>query len=601
MTEQITAAWGDLLDAQSHKRALVLVLEDIHWGDDASFQLIDSAMARLSDHPILVIASGRPELRDQHPHLWAEHHVQQIKLGALSIDDSEQLVLSAVGNRLTTKQIAQIVTRAAGNPFFLEELIRAAVANRIDELPASVLAMVQRRLSVLSSEARQALRAASVLGETFWFGAVEALVPASTTLRQTLTLLEEQELIVSRRASRFRNETEWAFGHALIRETAYATLTDDDRRLAHEIAANWLEKAGENQPLILAEHFERAKRYDSAIDKYRQAAELAAFGPDPHTIIKASKRSQACGASGPLLDQLRCLEATAHFFLGDLVNAAAQVRLCSSSLRPGSRFWCTSVGGLLVLAAQTGAQDNVEQYTEELLATTPESDARDQYCMVMMSNYLAQTLIGNPKLAVRFLDRHRVILERPEKDPTVRGTWELSLALMARMAKGNPWEAQEAARRAVECFDQPSTNSFLVTALREEAWAKAALHDLEQAEALLETALAVANKRTSQLRLLSPQVASLLGWVLARQQKDEQALLRLEQARIGARHIHDQVFSPATLVDIARAELYLGDIEAAANTAREILECSEGAQFRSVAMAVIAQEWLNVSTRPAAF
>src|SRR6185369_3669679 len=95
-----------------------------------------------------------------------------------------------------------------------------------------------------------------------------------------LNLLVAQEVLLRRPVSRFPAEREFAFRHALLREGAYAMLTDDDRRLGHRLAATWLEGAGEGDPLILAEHFDRGQQLERAAGHYLHASERALRGAD---------------------------------------------------------------------------------------------------------------------------------------------------------------------------------------------------------------------------------------------------------------------------------------------------------------------------------
>ena len=189
--------------------------------------------------------------------------LQEIRLGELT-----RKAQRAAGARRcsatpsTDDVVARIVERAGGNAFYLEELIRAVAEGKGDALPETVLAMVQARLEALDAEARRVLRAASVFGQAFWRGGVRALLGGDGARRPTsaswLDELVEREVVVrARRAREFPGEDEYAFRHALVREAAYAMLTDDDRALGHRLAGEWLERAGERDAMVLAEHFER--------------------------------------------------------------------------------------------------------------------------------------------------------------------------------------------------------------------------------------------------------------------------------------------------------------------------------------------------------
>jgi hypothetical protein len=124
-------------------------------------------------------------------------------------------------------------------------------------------------LASLPPGERRALRAASVLGDTFWAGAVEAIAgPGSAdALRRAC----DRGLLIRRRESRFPGETEYAFTIDRAREAAYAALTREDRALAHALAARWLERAGERDAAVLAAHCERGDLFADAARLRAQA------------------------------------------------------------------------------------------------------------------------------------------------------------------------------------------------------------------------------------------------------------------------------------------------------------------------------------------
>src|SRR5438128_10489584 len=105
--------------------------------------------------------------------------------------------------------------------------------------------MVESRLERLEPEARRALRAASVYGERCWPGAVVALLGDAADTESWLEVLADREILVRSREARFPSEREYTFRHALLREGAYAMLTEGDRQSAHRSAGDWLEATGE--------------------------------------------------------------------------------------------------------------------------------------------------------------------------------------------------------------------------------------------------------------------------------------------------------------------------------------------------------------------
>jgi predicted ATPase len=175
MGDQIRRAWQDLLDAETLAHPVLIVLEDLHWGDLPSVKLIDIALHNLRNRPWMVLALARPDVMDTFPQLWADRGVQSIRLDELAPHACEKIVRSVLPS-LAKEAVATIVERSAGNAFYLEELVRAQAENKGDALPDTVLAMVQSRLEGMHVELRRALRAASIFGNVFWGDAVRSLL-----------------------------------------------------------------------------------------------------------------------------------------------------------------------------------------------------------------------------------------------------------------------------------------------------------------------------------------------------------------------------------------------------------------------------------------
>src|SRR5262249_22489705 len=134
----------------------------------------------------------------------------------------------------------------------------------------------------LDTDARKLLRAGSILGETFWSGALGTLVDrtAPGELASILDDLVDKEVIVRRPRCRFPGDQEFAFRHALIRDAAYAMVTEADRVAGHRVAGTWLETHGERDAVVLAQHFDRGQDRDRARVWHRRAAEQSFDGND---------------------------------------------------------------------------------------------------------------------------------------------------------------------------------------------------------------------------------------------------------------------------------------------------------------------------------
>ncbi|MEJ7732647.1 MAG: AAA family ATPase [Polyangiaceae bacterium] len=369
MGDQMRRAWEDFLRAEVAARPLLIILEDLQWGDLPTVQLIDAALRNLGDRPWMVLALGRPEIGDIFPDLWAGRAVTRVELDDLSRQGSEQLVRAVLGDDIDAATVARLAERAGGNAFYLEELIRAVVEGRGEMLPETVLAMVQARLETLPGAARLLLRAASVFGQIFWPGGLCTLVGEEAdpaTVAGALAELCEREVVVRRGEGRFPGEDEHIFRHALLREAAYSMLTDADRMLGHRLAGEWLERAGERDAALLAEHFERGDEPARATHWFRRAAEQALEGNDFDAACARADRGVALGASGALLGELRLVQAEAHGWRGQNAEAESCARVAMSTLPRGERAWFAAAGQAALASGRLGKPERLGEVAQML-------------------------------------------------------------------------------------------------------------------------------------------------------------------------------------------------------------------------------------------
>jgi predicted ATPase len=200
MADQLRGALVDWLRGQTRRGPMLLVLEDLHWADGATVRFVDEVLRRLDDAPLMVLALARPEVDARFPALWASRTLHRLPLAELSRRAAERLVREVLGDAGVDP--GQIVDRAQGNPFFLEELLRHVAVSGHQALPPTLVAMMQTRLEELRPELRRVLRAASLFGHTFWDAGVSALV--GHDVRDAFVELSRTELIgasLNRKAS----------------------------------------------------------------------------------------------------------------------------------------------------------------------------------------------------------------------------------------------------------------------------------------------------------------------------------------------------------------------------------------------------------------
>ena len=357
MGDQMLRAWEDFVAAESSVGPIVIVLEDLHWGDVPTVRSIDAIIRQLPERPVFVLAFARPEVDAVFPRLWHERTVERIRLGELTRRAAEKLIREALGS-VDDAMLTRLIDRAAGNAFYLEELIRSVAEGNGDRLPETVVAMAQARIESLEPAARHVLRAASIFGQAFWPGGLAALLDDNVEVGDWLDQLVERELVTPMRESRLADEREYRFRHALVREAAYAMLTERDRKRGHFHAGEWLEArlhAGGTvdhgvtvEAVVLAEHFERGGDPRRASGWYQRAAEQALEGDDLAAAIDRAERAitslLAVDASSTAEDRervglLRQLQSDAHIWRGEYPLSAARGVEALEALPPASTQW----------------------------------------------------------------------------------------------------------------------------------------------------------------------------------------------------------------------------------------------------------------------
>ncbi len=261
-------------------------------------------------------------------------------------------------------------------------MIRTIAEGKVTEQPETVMAMLQARLGRLDSGPRRAVRAAAVLGQTFWRGGVAAILDlpaASPEVEHGLSQLMEAELIVQHASSRLPGEPEYSFRHALVCDAACSLLLPADLQLGHKRAGRYLRAAGEADLRAIAEHFERGGLLDEAAAAYAQAAAHTMKRADFMGTLAIAECALRCGAAGDTLGQVRGLQAEAYFLtperarLGEVAHEA--VRL----LPPGSVLWYKALWRLITTETARGNASTVDPWAQLLVNSAPQEGASDAY------------------------------------------------------------------------------------------------------------------------------------------------------------------------------------------------------------------------------
>ncbi|HET7503790.1 MAG TPA: protein kinase [Kofleriaceae bacterium] len=593
MSDQISSALVSFLQAECSHTPVLLVLEDLHWGDGLTVKLVETALQELSESPFMVLALARPEIHELFPRLWAGqgHH---IALNRLSKRACEQLITKVLGNDVPRQTVARIIHQSEGNAFFLEELIRSVVENKGSEIPETIVAMLQARIGRLSASARRVLRAASIFGETFWRGgitlllgqtmiaagteadpvgkATRNLMPIDRTLSEgndpDLDELVNAEMIQRSNGSRFPGESEYSFRHALIREAAYGLLTSENRPQGHALAGQYLESAGEHDPLVLAEHYQRSGDTERALRFLIRAAIQALEGNDLVAALSRADRAVQIGVQGEQLGTLRSVQAWAHFWSANLAAAFPSAKEAVQLLPAGSRFWCSAMGSLFLSAGLAGGPAEMAAFIEPFVTTLPTADARTQYVQAACSLGSVFSLVGDRKKSNQFLDRISEIAQDYEaQDATMRGWVRHAHNWHVRFLEPDPWRAYVTAQEAAAAFTEAGDRRMCATETVYLGISQWDLGDPVAAEATLRSTLEIG------LRLQEALVVRLVHCYLPQILLEHNDPGALEEVEAMALAVHQTAaktyYGGLALALLSQVALRRGKLEEAAESARK--------------------------------
>jgi tetratricopeptide (TPR) repeat protein len=325
-----------LLETLARERPLLVWVEDVHWAEPTFLDLLEYLAAWSQDAPILLLCLARPELLDARPR-WPG---VSLVLEPLNTDEAAAL-LDALEDEwpLTPELRARVAEVAEGNPLFVEQMVAmlsdTGTAGVV--VPPTIQALLSARLDRLERVERSVLERAAVAGREFSRAAIAVLSPPEeqTELGATLLSLVRRELLRPGRA-REPGDDALRFGHALIRDAAYAAIPKTARTALHVRFADWLASNGGEDELV-AYHLEQAYRCtvelgapDAAVGE-RAAMLLAAAGKRAHrrddmpAAANLLERALALGELGPDRGELLRALASARWRLGNPIEAAEAV------------------------------------------------------------------------------------------------------------------------------------------------------------------------------------------------------------------------------------------------------------------------------------
>jgi class 3 adenylate cyclase/tetratricopeptide (TPR) repeat protein len=511
-----------LLLAHTRAAPTALVLEDLHWADAASLEILEAVAGGANGLPLLLLCTYRPEGGPVWPDTW----VETIELGPLSPAQSEELIGAWLGPRTLADRLrAAVVERTQGNPFFIEETARALrergpVVDSEPPLPTTIQGALLARLDRLPLEERYVLQIASVVGPLFELPLLGDITGDQVALGRALERLAARGLV------RESGDDRYAFAHSLTQETIYESLLFAQRRQLHRTIGDRLagdaERADAN-PGVLAHHYRRAEAWPEAMAYAWQAG----------------TRAQALYAGDIALHHYQqALEAANH------LSTPAATKRRPAILRRIGDLHCLAgryADAVAAYSAALSASDGDGERAEVLIcwAEVCEEQAAYDEALALLQQADGYPAASEPALASRIAVRRGWVLTRRGSDDEARAAVE---PFLEQMEAAQQWKELLLAYKV-----------FFNIALSQSRWM--------EARSYLRLALASA-EQTGDIRETA-RLHNNLGIVLTQEGDLRAAAEACARAAQVMREIGDQSTLASVEVNIGAIYYKIGDFAAA--------------------------------------
>jgi len=601
---------------------IVLLLDDLHWADDGSLEFVRRLLHDAHAVPLFVVMLARPELIERHPDwgdsVGAAHRLVRLQAldRALSVRLAETLLqrLEPVPQALRDL----VIEGAAGNPFYMEELVKMLIDDgvivveaeagwrvqsdrlRVAHVPGTLAGVLQARLHALDERARSALQDASVIGHVFWdraLAAIDAEAPAS------LNELLHKEMALARPESTFSGSREYAFVHHLLHQVTYESVLKARRQVAHARAAVWLaehlhDRAGEFLA-VTAEHYARAGNPAEAARYFERAARNAAERYANEEALEQLKRGLELVGEDDAETHWQLLARQRSLFdqLGryDAMEATVDAQFVLAQRGGDARRLSQVAMQRAVLADRRSEYDKASKLALEAAALAERAGDSESATLAHCECVYASTVLGD-------YTRARASVEAGLQQARRCGSplFEAkTLAVWAHLETftGNYQIARDVLLRAVAMARQSAELRLESVLLGNLADAQYQIGEYDAARANLTASLHIARK----IELRSTEGRALLGLA----QVDvvlgnyEAAVAHARDAIAIAATIGDRHARSLSLTSLAQALAETGSPDAAAATAREAIEeeaaCgTDNGESAQLALSTLARATLDL-------
>jgi class 3 adenylate cyclase/tetratricopeptide (TPR) repeat protein len=556
-------ALTDLLVAETMRRPVLAVFEDLHWADPSTLDLLDLVLAEAPARRLLVVMTARPEFE---PPWSSSRELGTVTLARLDEPRVDELIAAVLGERhLPRAVLADVAARSEGVPFFVEETLKmilesggSADAGSL-AMPGTLQNPLAARLDGLevSKELAQ-LASVAALGGEFSYALLQSVSHADeVALNQALDELVRTELLYERGT---RPESVYVFKHALIREAAYESLLRSTRRSFHARIAQALEESlpdvAEGQPEVIAQHLTEAGRTLDAISYWQRSGEralrawateeaathfgrglelVAALPEDPGTKEVELGFQLALGTALMAARGYAAPEAEAAY-----ARAEALSREVNDPARVGPALY-----GLAAFYTTTAQLDKSHDLSLRLLAVAQEAGDEDALLEANVLLGVVEFLRGRLRFAEQYLqaaltswepDRHRSHIFVYGQEP---GVIALTMAALTSGWLGRVDEALRLAGDAQAAGREAGHPLTLAYTLAGVSILYQVLGEVERAE---QTATELVDvSRDYKLPMWLAWARTLHGWALLERDQRERGLAEIAAGVAGAEIVRSAV------------------------------------------------------------
>lgn len=518
--DEATRALQAFVAAAARRRPLAVVLSDLHWADDVVLELLHTLLELNARLPLVVLATGRPSLTERWSRPKGGHHSVVVHLDPLEREAAAELLRCLAADRvaaLDDQVVDELLDRASGNPFFLEELISWLEGSHPTAVPDTLRGLVAARLDGLTTSERHVLEHAAVLGssgQVDWLAIMHRETYGSDgAVAGALVGLQTKDMMAV-------DGTAWEFRSELVREVAYGTMTKERRAKVHAGIAAWLE--GEDHPRHdavvdrIAHHYGRAAALSAelgwssdaphdvaerAVYWLRSAGERAVHADTPQRAallfseaLAVLDGNPACAGNGCPDDRVALLlgRSSVYAELREVAAARADAEAAQTIAETTGDEQATvrAIVAVADAALKGGAPDEAEALLDKALAQATASGDDAGRARALRARGFAALMRNDPEAAVASLepalDLYTALGERRGR------AWALQNLSWAHFIGGRIKDAEDLLHDSAALFAELGDKGGLGWAMGLLAFARFYLGYPEEAEAMAEEAFGAA-------------------------------------------------------------------------------------------------------------